>query len=126
MKPAKRVIKESTEIGLERDEKGRSILNEITGEIIFSETFPQVYGSCLVLRVKGDKTADGKTIWWQEQAKAPIPALVGNFIRGFYERIDDGGILCLNAYELSNRRKILTRSVQSKLYKFIEEEKNVA
>lgn len=104
---------------LEEVGTGRFKLGEISGEIIFSETMSTGHSSCLELRLE-DCNAD---IQWQSQSKMPIPAVVGQILRGFYAEKSDDNVICLSAYELFDKDEVLlTRASNSKKYKFIEAE----
>jgi len=102
---------------LKQIEKNKFKMNEIEGEIIFCETKPTGYGSCLELKIKNCD----EDIWWQNQSKKPIPALCGQILRGFYEnKSNENKVICLEAYELlNNQGMVLTRDRGG--YKFIED-----
>jgi len=104
---------------LEEIDKKRGLvkLNEVTGEIVFSETKPTGYGSCLNLRLENQK----KDIWWQDQKNMPIPALAGQILRGFYGLNQDPDYIVLCGYELQDKSgKVLTRGLNSKGLEFID------
>ena len=112
---------------LKRIGEGLMKLNEIKGKIIFSETLPTGYGSCLEFKIDGKEDL----VRWQEQKNIPLPALVGQIIRGFYEcggyhRNDEDElqrVIYLDGYELQNMQgEVLTRALKSRKYKFIEAE----
>ncbi len=99
------------------DKKGFVKLNEIMGEIVFSETRSTGYGSCLGLKLDNQE----KEIWWQDQKNMPIPALVGQTLRGFYGSNQSNDYLVLQGYELQTRfGKVLTRGLNSKKLEFVD------
>ena len=107
--------------GLEQIRKNRFKMWEISGEIVFCESriFPE--GSSLVMKLKDSK----KEVHWGHESKMPLPALVGQTLRGFYEK-DKGIIVDIDAYELSNGSDVLRRGAISNDYTFILGDENAA
>ena len=109
MKKAKEVRK--NEIGNECS------LHSMEGTVIFSETIPTEYGSCLDLKLDFFPV---ENIRWQNAFHSPVANIqVGNKIRGFYDTREIF-MIYLEAYELMDEKgNVLTRARQ-KGYNFID------
>ena len=94
------------------------ILTSIEGLVIFSETKPTGYGSCLNVFIKSDEgLADIR--WQNSPNNADIR--VGDRIRGFY-RNKEMNIIYMEAYEILNdKNEVLTRA-RKEGYRFIDPE----
>lgn len=101
---------------LEKMEEKRFKMREVEGEIISCESRRFPVGSIsLVMRLKNFR----KEVSWNYESKMPLLALVGQTLRGFYEK-ENRGTVSIEAYELLNGDKVLRRGKMSIYHKFIE------
>jgi hypothetical protein len=99
----------SNERGNERD------LCKLEGKVVFSETVPTGYGSCLKLKLDFTSEIMFEEVRWQNLIRNGCIACVKSKdrIRGFYHQSDGKRIVYLDAYELlDDEGNVLTRTHQ--------------
>ncbi len=94
-------------------------MDEVEGEIVFCESKPFNEGASLTMKLKG---FDGM-VKWIDESKMPIPAVIGQTLRGFYVEGGEGRVIkgvIIDAYKLLEGDKVLRRGKRLDSHKFVD------